>query len=79
MKIYKVTQEHQEQASSLAFEIFSSIRMITAYGAGDKLAKQHDELLEKAEKNERRNAVLKGLLLSPSMMATYGKSHIYCN
>lgn len=72
MTIHKVTENYLDDASSLAFEIFSSIRIIVAFGAEAKLARQHGELLRKAEKNERRSAPLLGLLMCPSMMVMYG-------
>ncbi len=74
MKLIKSTQETHEEASALAFEIFSSIRVIMAFGAEEKLAKRHEALLDKAAKNMRKAAPLMGVLLAPSMMATYGKS-----
>lgn len=72
IKIHKVTESYHDDATSLAFEIFSSIRIIVAFGAEENLARQHGELLSKAEKNERRSAPLMGLLMCPSMMVMYG-------
>ena len=72
IKIHKVTETYQEEASALAFEMFSSIRIIIAFGAEDKLSKQHEVLLEKAAKNERRAAPFMGGMMSPSMLAMYG-------
>ncbi|KAF2683953.1 leptomycin B resistance protein pmd1 [Lentithecium fluviatile CBS 122367] len=72
MKIHKVTEEHHEEASALAFEIFSSIRIVVAFGAEAKLARKHEAFLEKAAKNEKKAAPLMGMMLSPSMMAMYG-------
>jgi ABC-type multidrug transport system fused ATPase/permease subunit len=72
IKIHKVTEKHHEDASALAFEVFSSIRIVVAFGAEAKLAKQHELLLDKAAKNEKRAAPLMGLMMSPSMMAMFG-------
>lgn len=72
MKIHKVTEENQENASATAYEIFSSIRIVVAFGAEGKLAKQHEALLDKAAKNERKTAPFMGLMFSVSMMAMYG-------
>ncbi|KAF2205715.1 P-loop containing nucleoside triphosphate hydrolase protein [Delitschia confertaspora ATCC 74209] len=72
MKFHKVTQDIQEEASALAFEIFSSIRIVVAFGAEAKLARQHQELLEKAAKNDRKVAPLMGLMMSPLMLVMYG-------
>lgn len=71
MKIHKVTENLHEEASALAYEMFSSIRMIAAFGAEGKLADQHADLLEKAANNEKRAAPLMGLMMSPSFFAMY--------
>lgn len=72
IKIHKITEKHQEDASAMAFEMFSSIRIMVAFGAEAKLARQHDILLEKAQKNETRATPIMALMMSPSMMAMYG-------
>lgn len=56
----------------MAFEIFSSIRVVTAFGAEGKLAEQHEKVLDKAAMNERKAAPLMGLMMAPSMIAMYG-------
>lgn len=71
-KVHKVTEKIHTDASSIAFEIFSSIRVVTAFGAEDKLSKQHEQLLDKAAKNENAAAPLMGLLVAPSMVSMYG-------
>ncbi|KAH7385568.1 P-loop containing nucleoside triphosphate hydrolase protein [Phaeosphaeria sp. MPI-PUGE-AT-0046c] len=70
--IHKVTEKHNEDASAMAFEMFSSIRVVTAFGAEDKLAEQHEKVLDKAATNEKRAAPLMGLMMAPSMVAMYG-------
>ena len=72
IKIHKVTESIHEEASALAFEIFSSIRIVVAFGAEAKLARQHKELLLKAEKNERKNAPIMAVMFTPSMVGMYG-------
>ena len=47
MRIHKITERHHEDASGIAFEMFSSIRIIVAFGAEAKLARQHEEFLNK--------------------------------
>jgi ATP-binding cassette subfamily B (MDR/TAP) protein 1 len=47
MRIHKTTEKHHEQASGMAFEMFSSVRIVVAFGAEAKLARQHEELLDK--------------------------------
>jgi ATP-binding cassette subfamily B (MDR/TAP) protein 1 len=52
--------------------MFSSVRIVVAFGAQAKLAKQHKVILDKATKNERRAAPLMGLMMSPMMVGQYG-------
>lgn len=70
--IHKVTEKHNEDASAMAFEMFSSIRVIAAFGAESKLGKQHEKVLDQAAANERKAAPLMGLMMAPSMIAMYG-------
>ncbi|KAF1913018.1 P-loop containing nucleoside triphosphate hydrolase protein [Ampelomyces quisqualis] len=71
-KVHKVTEKIHTEASAVAFEIFSSIRVVTAFGAEAKLGEQHEKLLDKAANNERAAAPLMGLMIAPSMVAMYG-------
>lgn len=71
IRIHKVTEAYHESASAMSFEIFSSIRIIAAFGAEAKLAKQHEELLKKAAKNQRKEAPIMGVMMSPMMMSMY--------
>ena len=72
IRIHQITDKLHEEASSMAYEMFSSIRMIVAFGTESKLAKQHEVVLAKAAKNEKRAAPLMGLTMSPAMVAMYG-------
>lgn len=72
IKIQKSTAALNDDATALAYEIISSIRIVTAFGAAGKLSKQHEELLEKAAKMDRRAAPLLGMMMSPSFVAMYG-------
>jgi ATP-binding cassette subfamily B (MDR/TAP) protein 1 len=72
VKIHKVTEKHLDDASALAFEMFSSVRIVVAFGAEAKLARQHEDILDKAAANEKRAAPIMGLMLAPSMIAMYG-------
>lgn len=69
--IHKVTEKHHEDASAMAFEIFSSIRVVVAFGAEAKLARQHAVMLDKAAQNEKKAAPLMGLMMSPAMLSMY--------
>ncbi|CAA9957692.1 Lipid A export ATP-binding/permease protein msbA [Pyrenophora teres f. maculata] len=71
MRIHKITEKHYDDASAMAFEMFSSIRNIVAFGAEAKLARQHEDMLDKAAKNERKAAPLMGLMMSPMMVGQY--------
>ncbi|KAI2478315.1 MdlB ABC-type multidrug transport system ATPase and permease component [Pyrenophora tritici-repentis] len=72
LRIHKITENYHDDASAMAFEMFSSIRIIVAFSAEAKLAKQHKDILDKAAKNERKAAPLMGLLMSPMMVGQYG-------
>jgi ATP-binding cassette subfamily B (MDR/TAP) protein 1 len=72
MKIHKITEKHLSDASAMAFEIFSSVRVVVAFGAEAKLARQHEMMLKKAAKNNKRAAPLMGLIMAPSFVAMYG-------
>lgn len=72
IKIHKITEKHHEDASALAYEIFNSIRVVVAFGAEGKLAKQHASMLDKAARNEKKAAPLMGLMMAPAMLSMYG-------
>ncbi|EDU48011.1 leptomycin B resistance protein pmd1 [Pyrenophora tritici-repentis Pt-1C-BFP] len=72
MRIHKITEKYHDDASAMAFEMFSSIRIIVAFGAEAKLARQHEDMLDKAAKNEKKAAPLMGLMMSPMMVGQYG-------
>jgi ATP-binding cassette subfamily B (MDR/TAP) protein 1 len=72
IKIHNVTEKHHGDASAMAFEMFSSVRVVVAFGAEAKLARQHEKMLDQAVTNEKKAAPLMGLMLAPSMVAMYG-------
>jgi len=72
LKYHKATEEVHEEASALAFEMFSSIRIVVAFGAEAKLARQHGLLIDKAAKINKKIAPFMGLMMSPMMMSMYG-------
>jgi ATP-binding cassette subfamily B (MDR/TAP) protein 1 len=72
MREAKATQDILEKASAVSYEIFSSIRIVAAFGAQAKLAKQHKVLLDQAKKQGTKVAPWMGLVMAPSMMAMYG-------
>ena len=72
MRIHKKTTTIIMQASAIAYETFSSIRIVVAFGAEGKLAKQHQDVLLQATKNGKKNAPWMGLMVAPSFLAMYG-------
>jgi ATP-binding cassette subfamily B (MDR/TAP) protein 1 len=72
MRIHTITEKLHADASAMAFEMFSSIRVVAAFGAEAKLGKQHEDILDKAAQNARKAAPLMGLMMAPSMIATWG-------
>lgn len=75
MKIHKKTEDLLEESSSLSFEIFSSIRIIVAFGAEGRLHARYKKILDAAARNERKSSPLMGMLMCPmffSIYATFG-------
>ncbi|KAF1926965.1 leptomycin B resistance protein pmd1 [Didymella exigua CBS 183.55] len=72
IKIQKLTTKHLEDASAVAFEMFSSVRVVVAFGAEAKLARQYELEVVKAGENEKKAAPFLGLLMAPQMAAMYG-------
>jgi ABC-type multidrug transport system fused ATPase/permease subunit len=72
IRIHKLTEQHLEDASAMAFEMFSSVRIVIAFGAEDELVRQHEVMLNKAAQNERKAAPLAGMFVSPMMLSAYG-------
>jgi ABC-type multidrug transport system fused ATPase/permease subunit len=70
-KYYLQGEGIKEQASSLAFEIFESIRIVVAFGAEDRLTARHRRILQEARQYERKSAPFIGLLLAPMFIAVY--------
>jgi ATP-binding cassette subfamily B (MDR/TAP) protein 1 len=61
----------KDEASSLAFEIFESIRIVVAFGAEDRLGAKHEAILKRAQAFDRKQAPLMGLLMAPMFLAVY--------
>jgi ATP-binding cassette subfamily B (MDR/TAP) protein 1 len=71
IKQHKITEAFQEQASSLAFEIFQSIRIVVAFGAEQRLSGKHDEFIENAKKSEMKNGKKMGIMFACMFFAAY--------
>lgn len=70
-KISKRTDEIRDQASSFAFEIFTSIRIVFAFGAEDRLHARHEVFPQKQKKEFAKGGFLVGWMLSPMFFAQY--------
>lgn len=71
IKIHKRTEDIREECSALSFEIFSSIRVVVAFGAEERLHDRFYVLLEAAKKNEIKAGPLMGLMISPVYFSNY--------
>jgi ATP-binding cassette, subfamily B (MDR/TAP), member 1 len=74
----KKSEAFKEKASALAFEIFESIRIVTAFGAEGRLAKAHLTFLNKGQAIDIKSGPFMGFLMAPIMFsayATFGRSH----
>jgi ABC-type multidrug transport system fused ATPase/permease subunit len=75
IKIHKKTEDLLEESSSLSFEIFSSIRIVVAFGAEGRLHTRYKNILDNAARNEKKAGLLIGTLMCPmffSIYATFG-------
>lgn len=72
IRINKITEKYSADASAVAFEMFSSIRIVVAFGAEEKLARHHEELLVKGTNNFKKAAPIAGLFFAPMMVGQYG-------
>jgi ATP-binding cassette, subfamily B (MDR/TAP), member 1 len=70
-KYYIQGEGIKEQASSLVFEVFESIRIVVAFGAEGRLTAKHRSILKEARQYERKAAPFIGLLLAPMFVAVY--------
>jgi ATP-binding cassette subfamily B (MDR/TAP) protein 1 len=71
-KIWYESEAVKEKASSLAFEIFSSIRIVKAFGAEERLGAKHAKIVNQARAIDRRMAPIMGALLAPMFLAIFG-------
>jgi ATP-binding cassette subfamily B (MDR/TAP) protein 1 len=67
----KKAEKFKELASALSFEIFTSIRIVTAFGAEDRLARKHLDFLESARTIERASGPYLGLMMAPMFFSMY--------
>jgi ATP-binding cassette, subfamily B (MDR/TAP), member 1 len=71
IKIHKKTEELLDEGSSLSFEVFSSIRIVVAFGAEERLHTRYASAIDRAAQNERKAAPVMGMMMSPMFFATY--------
>lgn len=70
-KYYYLGESIRDDASSMAFEIFKSVRIVMAFGAEGRLAGKHKEILNRAQRADRKNAPLQGFFMAPMFFAVY--------
>ncbi|KAF2669087.1 multidrug resistance protein 2 [Microthyrium microscopicum] len=72
--MYKISHESaaiREQASTMAFEVFSSIRLVTAFGAEKRLGKVHHQILDRARLVDHKLGPVMGSLMAPMFFTVY--------
>lgn len=58
IRIQKVTQRHLEDTDAIAFEMFSSVRVVVAFGAEGKLARVREQAVVKVGTRSLMGVVL---------------------
>jgi ATP-binding cassette subfamily B (MDR/TAP) protein 1 len=71
IKIHKKTADILEEGSSLSFEIFSSIRIVVAFGAEERFYARYVSIIDRAAQNERKCAPIMGMMMWPVYFSTY--------
>ncbi|KAF2093344.1 P-loop containing nucleoside triphosphate hydrolase protein [Rhizodiscina lignyota] len=71
IKINKRTENIQEEASSLSFEIFNSIRVVIAFGAEERLHGHYASILDRAARNGQKAAPILGCMIAPMFFSNY--------
>jgi ATP-binding cassette subfamily B (MDR/TAP) protein 1 len=72
--MYTISHESnaiRAQASSLAYESFQSIRIVTAFGAGGKLGDKHRKILDKARLVDHRLGPVMSGIMAPMFFTIY--------
>lgn len=70
-KYYYEGETVKDEASTLAFEMFESIRIVVAFGAEARLGAKHQAILQRGQKLDRKQAPLMGVLMAPMFLAVY--------
>lgn len=71
IKYSKLSIQSYAEGGSIAEEVISSIRNATAFGTQDKLARQYDEHLAKAEKYGYKQKFVLGIMIGCMFMVIY--------
>jgi ATP-binding cassette subfamily B (MDR/TAP) protein 1 len=71
IKIHRKTNDLLEEASSMSFEIFASIRIVVAFGAEEQLHGRYASTLDRAAQNERKCGPIMGCMMSPMFFSIY--------
>jgi ABC-type bacteriocin/lantibiotic exporter with double-glycine peptidase domain len=71
IRIHKKTVDLLEEGSSLSFEIFSSIRIVVAFGAEEQVHARYASTIDRAAQNERKCGPIMGMMMSPMFFSSY--------
>jgi ABC-type multidrug transport system fused ATPase/permease subunit len=71
-KYWYQAEAEKDLATSLAYEIFQSIRIVVAFGAEQRLSSEHGKMMERARKIDRKQAPIMGAIFAPMFLAIYG-------
>lgn len=66
LKNEKSAEAAREKASAISHEIFTSIRIVAAFGAEEKLAARYEEAVNEAGRFEKKNASVVAVLMASS-------------
>lgn len=71
-RLWYQAEAHKDRASSLSYEVIQSIRIVVAFGAQDRLASEHQKIMDFSRAIDRKQAPIHGAMLSPMFLAIYG-------
>lgn len=70
-KQFFASEAIKERASSLAFEMFDSVRIVVAFGAAERLGLKHEKMLSQAKVLDKKQAPLMGLMMGSMFFSVY--------
>lgn len=72
IKFQKSFEHANEKATSIASEVFSSIRMVVACGAEKRVAESYSKWIDEARRRGFKLSPLLGIQIAPLFFAVYG-------